>query len=67
MTQRELMGSPSVDIYTWYAMQTVLVFMENKNGSRLCVKENGANLERLIGNLEYRQSMQEQLLVAWMR
>ncbi len=66
LKQIELMGIPSVDIYTWYAMQTVLVFMENKNGSRLCVKENGANLERLIGNLEYRQSMQEQLLVAWM-
>lgn len=66
LKQIELMGMQSVEVYTWYAMQSVLVFMENrKNVCRnLEIEKKQNKLEEIIGDIVYKQTMWEQMFTA---
>ncbi len=66
LEQIELMGIQSAEIYTWYAMQSVLAFMKNRDN--LCNKSNIEvildRLEAKVDEISYAQIMQEQLFLA---
>lgn len=66
LEQIELMGIQSAEIYTWYAIQSVLAFMKNRDN--LCNKSNIEvildRLEARVDEISYAQIMQEQLFLA---
>lgn len=68
LKQIESMNLQSIEIYTWYAMQTVLAFADNQKNV-CCQSKNEKKwdkLESVVGNIVYKQTMQEQMLVAGM-
>lgn len=71
LKQIESMDLQFVEIYTWYAMQTVMAFMDNRKRV-FAINQSMKNhkrwdkLEAAVGSIVYKQTMQEQMLVAGM-
>lgn len=67
LEQIELMGIQYVEVYTWYAMQAVLFFIQNKQHlQKNDIQTNIGKIDANVSNIVYKQTMQEQMFMAAM-
>lgn len=69
MDQIDKMGYLEIDIFTWYAMELALYFLNNENKLKMQLSKTSLlekrinDLETLINRVYYKQSLLEQLLL----